>query len=69
MKMILLLIHSRSGTTAVVATQLRRKFLVNDNHADYNDMAINRLLCSPSMSIQEWIEHDKKEIERRRKLK
>ncbi|ARE60861.1 DNA-methyltransferase [Turicimonas muris] len=60
---------SGSGTTAVVATQLRRKFLVNDNHADYNDMAINRLLCSPSMSIQEWIEHDKKEIERRRKLK
>ncbi len=48
---------------------VKEKILVNDNHADYNDMAINRLLCSPSMSIQEWIEHDKKEIERRRKLK
>lgn len=60
---------SGSGTTAVVAKQLRRKFLANDNSAEYNAWAIERLQNVPPLTIQEWIKLDKENLERRRKLK
>lgn len=60
---------SGSGTTAVVATQLKRKFLVNDSNADYNSWAIDRLLKVPTLSVSDWIKLDKENLERRRRLK
>ncbi len=59
---------SGSGTTAVVATELKRLFLVNDNCSDYNDMANYRLLNLKYKSIDDWILFDKENEERRRSL-
>ncbi len=60
---------SGSGTTAVVATELNRKFLVNDNFKEYNKMADSRLQKIKHKSIEEWIAFDKENEERRRSLK
>lgn len=60
---------SGSGTTAVVATELNRKFLVNDNCTEYNKMADYRLQTVKHKSIEEWIAFDKENEERRRSLK
>lgn len=60
---------SGSGTTAVVATQLKRRFVVNDNSAEYNTWAIDRLQNVSTLSISDWIKLDKDSLERRRKLK
>lgn len=60
---------SGSGTTAVVATELNRKFLVNDNFNEYNKMADSRLQKIKHKSIEEWIAFDKENEERRRSLK
>ena len=60
---------SGSGTTAVVASQLKRRYLVNEQNSDYNAWAIERLKNIPSMPIDAWIALDKENLERRRKLK
>ena len=60
---------SGSGTTAVVASQLKRRYLINEKNSDYNAWAIERLKNIPSMPITAWIALDKENIERRRKLK
>lgn len=60
---------SGSGTTAVVAVELNRKFLVNDSCLEYNDMANYRLQNLKYKSIEEWILFDRKNDERRKKLK
>ena len=60
---------SGSGTTAVVATELNRKFLVNDNFKEYNKMADSRLQKIKHKSIEEWIAFDKENEERRKSLK
>ena len=60
---------SGSGTTAVVSTQLNRKFIVNDISKEYNDMADKRLKNVVMKTITEWKNYDRKNEERRRKLK
>lgn len=60
---------SGSGTTAVVATELKRNFLVNDNCKEYNDMANLRLQNVKDKTIDEWIVFDRENEERRKSLK
>ena len=60
---------SGSGTTAVVATQLNRFFKVNDKNEEYNQMAHTRLNNIVERTIQEWIEFDRKNSERRRSIR
>lgn len=60
---------SGSGTTAIVAAELNRKFLVNDNCSEYNAMADYRLQNLKYKSIEEWIVFDRKNDERRKNLK
>lgn len=60
---------SGSGTTLVVAEQLGRKWLGCDLEADYNELAINRLDKVPRMSVEEWIDRDRKTAERREKIR
>lgn len=60
---------SGSGTTAVVATELNRNFLVNDKCSKYNDIADERLKNVKYKSVDEWILFDKENEERRKHLK
>lgn len=60
---------SGSGTTAVVATELNRNFLVNDKCSEYNDIADERLKNIKYKSVDEWILFDKENEERRKHLK
>lgn len=59
---------SGSGTTAVVATQLNRRFVVNDRDGEYNRLADERLANVDWKSVAEWIEFDKANEKRRRSL-
>lgn len=60
---------SGSGTTATVSTELNRVFLVNDNCADYNEMANIRLCNLEYKTIDEWILFDKENEERRKSIR
>lgn len=60
---------SGSGTTAVVASQLNRRFLVNDNVSEYNDMAAYRLDHIIQKTKKEWIEFDRRNAERRKSIR
>lgn len=54
-----------SGTTAVVAEQLRRKWAGCDKSQDYCEWAVNRMKGIENKTIEEWLEMDKKNMERR----
>ncbi len=60
---------SGSGTTVVVAEQLGRKWLGCDLNSEYNHWAINRLEKVKRMSIEQWIEYDKKVAARRESIR
>ena len=60
---------SGSGTTAVVSKQLHRHFYVNDENSEYNQWADHRLKNVVDKTIQEWIDFDKKNEERRNKIR
>ncbi|MBR1853646.1 MAG: site-specific DNA-methyltransferase [Lachnospiraceae bacterium] len=60
---------SGSGTTAVAASQLNRKFIVNDQCAEYNEWANDRILSIKNRGADYWIEYDKKTDERRRSIR
>lgn len=60
---------SGSGTTLVVAEQLGRKWLGCDLEVDYNELAMNRLDKVRRMSVEEWIDRDRKTAERREKIR
>ncbi|MBI4826410.1 MAG: site-specific DNA-methyltransferase [Nitrospirae bacterium] len=60
---------SGSGTTLVVAEQLNRRWLGCDINAEYNELAIERLEHVKNMSIEDWIEHDRKVQERRESIR
>ncbi len=60
---------SGSGTTAVVSEQLSRNWKVCDNNQSYNNMAVYRLQNIEKRSIQEWIEYDKKTLDRRESIR
>lgn len=60
---------SGSGTTLVVAEQLGRRWLGCDLDTQYNVWAMDRLDKVRRMTIEEWIEFDRKTAERREKIR
>lgn len=60
---------SGSGTTLVVAEQLGRKWLGCDLSGEYNEMAIGRIKNVKQMTVEKWIEYDKKVAARREKIR
>lgn len=60
---------SGSGTTAVVAEQLNRKWMACDLNAQYNEWAIARLASVRRMTKEQWIAHDRKVAERREAIR
>lgn len=60
---------SGSGTTLVVAEQLGRKWLGCELETEYNEWAMDRLDNVRLMSVEDWIEHDRKTAERRESIR
>lgn len=60
---------SGSGTTLVVAEQLGRKWLGCDINPQYNGWAVNRIENVKRMSVEQWIEHDRKVAARRESIR
>jgi site-specific DNA-methyltransferase (adenine-specific) len=60
---------SGSGTTAVVAEQLQRRWIVCDLDPQYNQWAIDRLQAVRRMTKEEWIAYDRKVAERRESIR
>ena len=60
---------SGSGTTAVVCTQLGRRFIVNDMNAEYNTWADSRIKSVVNFDVESWIDFDKKNDIRRRSIR
>ncbi|MBD2020766.1 site-specific DNA-methyltransferase, partial [Leptolyngbya sp. FACHB-36] len=60
---------SGAGTTLVVAEQLGRNWLGCEQNLEYNHWAIQRLETVRQRSITEWIEFDRKNAERRERIR
>lgn len=60
---------SGSGTTAVVSEQLGRKWMTCDMNREYNEWGIERIQKVKRLSDQEWFEFDRKNEERRKKIR
>lgn len=60
---------SGSGTTAVVAAQLGRRFLACDLETQYNDWAAERLRTINQRSELEWFEYDRAIAQRRESIR
>jgi site-specific DNA-methyltransferase (adenine-specific) len=60
---------SGSGTTAVVAQQLGRCWLACDQEAQHNEWAIHRLERVVRRSVEEWIEFDRLNAQRRESIR
>jgi site-specific DNA-methyltransferase (adenine-specific) len=60
---------SGSGTTLVVAEQLKRCWLGCDLNLEYNQWAINRIEGVRRLSINDWMEFDRKNAERRESIR
>ena len=60
---------SGSGTTLVVAEQLGRKWLGCDLNPEYNAWAVNRIENVKRMSVERWIEYDRKVAMRRESIR
>lgn len=60
---------SGSGTTAVAATQLGRRFIVNDQCEEYNEWANKRITAVKNTDTDYWIEYDRKNDIRRRSIR
>ncbi len=58
-----------SGTTAVCAKQLRRKWLGCDSQAEYLNWAVKRLEQVDNSTIEYWIDLDKKNYKRRMSIR
>ncbi|MDR0587756.1 MAG: site-specific DNA-methyltransferase [Burkholderiales bacterium] len=56
---------SGSGTTLVVAEQLRRKWIGCEMNHEYNQWAIRRIDNAAQRTIEEWIEFDRSNAKRR----
>ena len=60
---------SGSGTTLVVAEQLKRKWAGCEMNAEYNSAAINRIDNVVYRTIDQWITFDKENSERRNSIR
>ncbi|MCM0620509.1 DNA-methyltransferase [Nocardioides bruguierae] len=60
---------SGSGTTAVVAEQLGRRWLACELEPEYNAWAVQRLENVQRRTEQEWIEHDRAAARRRASIR
>jgi len=60
---------SGSGTSIVVAEQLKRRWLGCDLNPEYNSWAIERIINVQSKTIDEWIAFDRKTAERRESIR
>ena len=60
---------SGSGTTPVVAEQLGRRWLGCDSAPEHNEWAIQRLERVVRRSEAEWIEHDRRNAQRRESIR
>jgi site-specific DNA-methyltransferase (adenine-specific) len=60
---------SGSGTTAVVADQLARRWYACDCSKEYNEWAIKRLECVVRRSVSDWIGFDAETAQRRESIR
>ena len=60
---------SGSGTTAVVAQQLHRRWLACDENPEYNQWATKRLVQVPDRPVQYWIDLDREVCKRREAIR
>lgn len=60
---------SGSGTTAVVAEQLGRRWLACDLSAEYNEWAIQRIESVPRRTVSQWIDFDRQTAMRRESIR
>jgi len=60
---------SGSGTTAVVAQQLHRRWLACERVPEYNQWAIQRLIHVPDKPVQYWIDLDREVAKRRESIR
>ena len=60
---------SGSGTTAVVAEQLGRRWMGCDLNVQYNEWAINRIENVKLMPVEKWIECDRSNVARRESIR
>lgn len=60
---------SGSGTTAVVAAQLGRRFLACDLDSEYNGWAASRLQQLQRRTEDEWFEYDRANAQRRESIR
>ncbi|BAY11190.1 DNA-methyltransferase [Calothrix sp. NIES-2098] len=58
-----------SGTTAVTAEQLGRRWLGCDINSEYLELAVQRIKNANRMSDEEWFWFDRKNEERRKKIR
>lgn len=58
-----------SGTTAICAEQLKRKWLACDISSEYLDWAVNRLETIEDWSIDMWIKYDFENLKRRNSIR
>ena len=58
-----------SGTTAVSAEQLKRKWKGCDINQKYLDWAVNRIELVENWEIEKWVEYDFKNMQRRNSIK
>ncbi len=58
-----------SGTTAVVAEQLKRKWKGCDISAEYCQWAAERIELVENWPIEKWIQYDRKNMERRKSIR
>ncbi|GAQ00087.1 DNA-methyltransferase [Leptolyngbya sp. NIES-2104] len=60
---------SGSGTTAVVAEQLNRRWMGCDLNSEYNQWAVRRIENVRRLTKDEWIAYDRKNAERRESIR
>lgn len=60
---------SGSGTTVTVSEQLGRKWIGNDITREYNEWAIKRIENALKLSDEEWFWSDRKNEDRRKKIR
>jgi site-specific DNA-methyltransferase (adenine-specific) len=58
-----------SGTTAVAAEQLGRRWLGCDKSPEYNQWAADRLELVEQWPVEKWLEYDRRNLERRRSIR